>query len=342
MTSWLIRTEAGSGIGLGHLSRCSSLAAALRERGIDCLLVLAGDGDLRRACSQSSCEVLRLGTDELGSEEDLRRTLELARGHGCDGVVVDSYRVDGRYLSMLRSGVERVVAIDDLAAFEFPAQVVINGSVGASALPYRSSSGDTRFLLGPEYVMLRRAFWDVGTRQIRSSATNVVVTMGGADSANASVIALQALADMRTDVQVTVAIGPYFRHEESVREVATRIRHPVRFASDPSNMLELMLGADLAISAAGQTLYELAATGTPVVAVCVADNQRQNLEAFARHGAVASVGFASRGELRAAIADAVDSMLLDADRRRQMSAAALRLVSGAGARNVASALECEL
>ena len=57
---------------------------------------------------------------------------------------------------------------------------------------------------------------------------------------------------------------------------------------------------------------------------------------------VAPVGFATRDELRAGIANAVDSLLLDANRRRQMSAAAQRLISGAGARKVASVLETEV
>jgi UDP-2,4-diacetamido-2,4,6-trideoxy-beta-L-altropyranose hydrolase len=306
---------------------------------MDCPLLLAGDDIPRHTLSQAPHDVLFLGTDELGGDEDLRRTLEFASQYGCAGVIVDSYKVDSHYLSMLRTSGHLVAVIDDLASFAFPAQVVINGGVAAAELPYQSSSGDTRFLLGPEYAMLRRAFWDVEMREIGHTAVNIVVTMGGADSANASEIVLQALADLRAGIQITVVIGPYFRHEESVREAAARIKHPVCFVSNPPDMLDFMLRADLAISAAGQTLYELAAVGTPTVAVCVADNQRRNLAAFAGHGVVAPVGFSSRGELRAGVANAVNSMLLDTGKRRQMSVAAQRLVTGTGARNVASVLE---
>ena len=117
----------------------------------------------------------------------------------------------------------------------------------------------------------------------------------------------------------------------------------MRIAQDPTplDMLELMLDTDLAISAAGQTLYELAATGTPAVAVCVADNQTPNLEAFSRHGVVAPVGSAARGEMQAGISSAVDHLLRNADLRRQMSAAAQGLVPAAGARSVAAALSRE-
>ena len=45
-----------------------------------------------------------------------------------------------------------------------------------------------------------------------------------------------------------------------------------------------MLEADIAVSAGGQTLFELARVGTPTAAVCVADNQINNLRGFTKLG----------------------------------------------------------
>lgn len=305
-------------------------------------MLLGGDRGRGRALAHARCEVLELSTEELGSDEDLACTLDSASRHGCEGIIVDSYRVDGRYLSMLRAGGHLVAVIDDLAAFALPVQVAINGGLAAAELPYRSSSGDTRFLLGPEYAMLRRAFWSVGTRQVRPTATNVIVTMGGADTANATETTLRALGALRADLRLTVVIGPYSRHETPVRAAAARLGLAVRIVVDPPGIRELMLEADLAISAAGQTLYELAATGTPTVAVCVADNQQPNLAAFARHGVVEPVGPAKVDETQAGITAAMDRLLHDVDRRRGMSAAGQRLVSAAGARKVAAVLAGEV
>ena len=51
-----------------------------------------------------------------------------------------------------------------------------------------------------------------------------------------------------------------------------------------------MLNSDIAISAAGQTLYELAKVGTPTIAICVADNQMNNIEGWLKKGTISYAG----------------------------------------------------
>ena len=50
--------------------------------------------------------------------------------------------------------------------------------------------------------------------------------------------------------------------------------------SAPEDMRAIMATADLAVTAGGQTTYELAASGVPAVALCIAENQRPNLAAL--------------------------------------------------------------
>ncbi|MDP3442411.1 MAG: bifunctional UDP-2,4-diacetamido-2,4,6-trideoxy-beta-L-altropyranose hydrolase/GNAT family N-acetyltransferase, partial [Ignavibacteria bacterium] len=51
----------------------------------------------------------------------------------------------------------------------------------------------------------------------------------------------------------------------------------LHYAPDASMMLQLMLEADAAISAAGQTIYELARIGVPTIAIAVVDNQLNSM-----------------------------------------------------------------
>ncbi len=54
----------------------------------------------------------------------------------------------------------------------------------ARQLRYHSSSGDTLFLMGPEYSILRPEFWKIGPRVVKDAVENILVTFGGADPCN--------------------------------------------------------------------------------------------------------------------------------------------------------------
>jgi RimJ/RimL family protein N-acetyltransferase len=60
-------------------------------------------------------------------------------------------------------------------------------------------------------------------------------------------------------------------------------------------MAELMTASDIAVSAAGQTLFELARCGVPTIAVGVAENQRHNLEGFTDAGVCYNAGWWGEG-----------------------------------------------
>ena len=56
------------------------------------------------------------------------------------------------------------------------------------------------------------------------------------------------------------------------------------------NMSALMQKCDIAISAAGSTLYELCATGIPAITYTLADNQLIAAEQFDKQGIMLSAG----------------------------------------------------
>jgi len=94
-------------------------------------------------------------------------------------------------------------------------------------------------------------------------------------------------------------------------------------------MTELMAWADLAISAAGSTCWELAFMGLPSCVMAVADNQALIAQALQRQGAVISLG--CRPELsRLGIAQSIKAALADRTKRSELSTIGCKLVDGAG------------
>jgi len=357
----LFRVDFGRGVGLGHLRRCLSLAAALKTAAVESLFLSNRHGKVgvRHFFSSTRKGVRHFFSSGLSSlekkcltpflngilswsAEDVAATLAAAVRWGCQVILVDSHEVDGGYLAALRKAGFFVIARDDLAGYPFPCQMVINGNANARDLLYRSSSGDTRFLLGPEYAVLPQDFWELPPRVARQVPRNLLVILGGGDAGRAMPRLLALLDAVPGDFTATAVLGPFFEDPGEVRAAAACASRPVEVVPGPDSMRDLMLRADLAVSAAGQTLYELARAGCPTVAVRMAPNQEGQLRAFAAAGAVWPGGSMEKDGDLSEVQAGIGRLLADPGARAAMSAAGRELVDGAGARRVAEAIGREV
>ena len=334
----LFRVDAGPEIGLGHLQRCLSLALALQRRDTTCVFLRSADPTVQDQVAASGFHTERLDGVEPGNSGDLKQTLAMLARYRCDAVVVDSYHVEADYLGRLRAAGLFVVAVDDLARYPFPCQLVVNGGAYAPQMPYRALLGDTTFLLGAQYALLRPEFWNIPTRTVRDTVRTLLVTLGGADPHNLMPGFLGLLDGLPADFTVTAIVGPFFENRAAVEHTARGCLRVVQLVDGPESLRDLMLEADLAVSAGGQTLYELAATGTPTVAVEVANNQAPNLKALAADGVLRVAGCLGQAGLLDRLGETVQTLLDNQDARATMSGAGQRLVDGRGAVRVAEVM----
>lgn len=93
-----------------------------------------------------------------------------------------------------------------------------------------------------------------------------------------------------------------------------------------------------AVSAGGQTLYELAWAGCPTIAFETVENQASHLEAMAVAGVVRSVGAISLPGFLCRIRSHIEALLGDPGARQAMSAAGRHLIDGRGALRMARKL----
>lgn len=336
----LMAADWGPAIGLGHLQRSLALAHALQREGAAPHVVSPARGLFRERVEATGLAVAAAADWPDWSEGGIVALQGLARVHGSDAIIVDSYRVAPAQLERLRASGVCLIAIDDLAPAPSPCHVVINGGAAARELPYRSVHGDTRFLLGPEYALLRPAFWSRAERKRRESVDTLLVTVGGADPTSVTRRLLEALDALAADLSIEVLVGP-LSDPAPLGALTAACRHAVRLHRDPPNLHDLLLEADLAVSAAGQTLSELAWAGCPTVAFALADNQWSNLRALAALGVVRSAGSADAPGFPGSVRAAVDALLADRAARQAMSEVGRRTIDGRGALRVAREL-CDL
>jgi UDP-2,4-diacetamido-2,4,6-trideoxy-beta-L-altropyranose hydrolase len=274
---------------------------------------------------------------DAGGCRDRDGVMAAASVHGCECVILDSYHIDNDYISAIRQAGFITIVIDDLAAHPFAAHLVVNGAAGSETIPYRSSVGDTIFLLGPRYVPLHTAFWDAPAPVRSPTVHRILVTVGGTDTGQALQTILRAVDIVPAPFSVTAVIGP-FADPDTPEPVPGDYRHNLTVARAPHHLRDLMTESDLAVSAGGQTLYELAACGIPTVAVQVYGNQRSNVRCLADAGIVRDGGCVAESDFESGLSQMVTDLIGDGRQRTRMSEDARRLVDGRGAARVAEAV----
>ena len=327
----LFITEGGPDVGLGHVSRCAALAGAAVADGARVSFLVSEDAHVAFVLRGVPADVAFVPW-----QADPGSALGAVEARVPDVVVVDSYAASSAFLASLRR-LAQVVAVDDLADRPLPVDVVVDGGAGTGRLPYERNPG-TLFLLGPRYALLDARYAVAPSRAPAGDVSRVLICLGGGRHVKAIVAALGAVDRVFANCVVDVAVGPFGAGSAELDAAARAARNRVFIRRGRFGLQTLMLTADVAISGAGVTLHELAATATPAVAVCMADNQRPNFRAFDEGGAALAGGVAGDPVLGAAIESALQRLAVNAALRASLGARGRELVDGEGATRVARAI----
>jgi UDP-2,4-diacetamido-2,4,6-trideoxy-beta-L-altropyranose hydrolase len=161
------------------------------------------------------------------------------------------------------------------------------------------------------------------------------VTVGGGDPDDLTSRLVGWTARALGGVDQDVIVGPFTARSQALRAAVAAAEGRVALHHDPKDVAALMLSADIALCGGGQTTYELAATGTPALAIRLAGNQTLNLTSLAAAGTLAWVGDAGDDDLGTKVGAALADLAGDAKRRMRMSRQGRALVDARGADRVA-------
>lgn len=328
MTHVVIRCDASAEGGIGHLVRAISVADAAREAGHTVVVA----GSIRSPLAERLLAEAGLETAE--APEDLR---VLAAEQGATVVHVDDYTIGTDALARVRTCGALLSSMEDGTFGRRPADVVVDSTIRAERTG-RPDDGSGTVLLGIGYAPMRSQVR--AARERRAAATQdvgpaarVLIVMGGTDATGAAgtVAAVCGAADGIGHVSV---IAPE-RNWDAVRAEAG---DDVELIAPSPEFLDRARTADLVISAAGTTAWELACIGVPSLLVAVVENQRTGYEAAITEGIARGLG--SLDEVRAdprAAAARLEAAIADLRSGRSWAPVGSATVDGHGAERIVAA-----
>tara|TARA_Y100000589_G_scaffold38509_2_gene32261 strand:- start:2755 stop:3750 length:996 start_codon:yes stop_codon:yes gene_type:complete len=315
-------TEGGKEAGYGHLTRCVAIAQAFQELSCQVEFILDASDDV--------CSLMENFSFKLSQWRNL------IIPPTCDLIIVDSYRVSTNQIRAITKN-KPALFIDDFSRIEYPRDGwILNACPGVPSEIYQK---DTKVLAGIKYLPLRRNFWDIDSKKLRisSDVKEVFVMFGGADLKNLAPTTLNILIELFPEATVNLVQGKNSRSLKESFQISTSIENiNIIVQPDISMLMRTMLRSDLAISAGGQTLQELARLGVPTVGVQVAENQKNNIAGWSDLGVIVPIiNCEEKKDFKDELVKAL-LILKPSNERRSYSEKAAKLVDGQGARRVAS------
>jgi len=317
-----ILTEGGKNIGFGHIARCSALYDAFLEDNIEPLFIINGDSSVSKILRGRDYVLF----DWLKEKQKLLDIIQYANIG-----IVDSYLALSLFYERFEKLVKLPVYIDDNKRVEYPRGIVVNGNIYGDNLGYPKRD-DIFYLLGSKYALLRKEFWDVPEKKIRTSPRQIMITFGGDDSRNLTPRVLQVLSQRFPNFSKVVVIGNAFGNIDKIKENKDKNTLFV-LSPDANKMKEVMLDSDIAISAGGQTLYEFARIGLSPIVIGIADNQKNNIAGWEKEGFIQYIGWWDEEGLMDKLILALEE-LMPYDAREKKGKIGRNLIDGKGALRV--------
>lgn len=283
MTDLVVLTEGGAEVGFGHLMRCISVKEAWVHGTAKVLAQMEG-----ATSAPKGVEVINW----------LKKPSEI-EGLVSDNAVllVDSYRVDYDFFLYLKKLFPFIVVLDDYNRITYPVDLIICPATYGNQSDYSNQSG--RVFGGPEYVILRPDIQNANQIHIQDNIENILVTFGGSQQDETLYQHVNNLLEGK-GYKVHVITG-----NDSIAKELNSLSSIVYGRLNAKQMTEIMSSVDLAITASGQTLNELAWLGVPSVAIKTGEDQHGNWDYYARHRLVLGSVLPEEADMKATINSAL-------------------------------------
>lgn len=341
----LLVPHTGPSVGAGHVMRCLALAQEWTRQGGQAVFGLAHiDSPLPNRIRAEGFQIaaFNLPMGETGAPNELAALASRIRA---SWVALDGYPFGFEYQSAIRASEIRLLCIDD-GGMQRAAlgDIIVDQNLDASKEDYASRKKGSKLLLGPQFLLLRREFRD-HARPLRASATRakrVLVTMGAGSNPvpfRKVMEALCLLSSGECEALVLAAGDP--KIAEIVAETTRKASIAIRVEREFANTWQVMQWAEVAVSGAGTTTWELAFLGIPTLLVSIAENQVGLARALAKNGLVHYLGHYDQIS-GPQVAQELVRLLNDQNLRGQMSSRAMEVIDERGAERVVNAMRARM
>lgn len=316
MPSVLFKAVGNAEIGLGHVSRVTSLIRALPPDWSyifhinDNLFVkqFLADRKINFECGDA---------------------IQLLRAHRFDRLIYDELVVEEKFLDEAKAQEIPLLGALDFFFYEQPlVDVIVNLFNQNSSASRPALSSGIRYFEGLKYAIISSKFQRNQKRET-GSLKNILIMYGGADQNRNTKRTLAFLNGLNISLKIDVIVGPLNPSKDEILSTACGSHHEIKIFENPEELVKIMGRADAAFTGCGTTCFELGFLGVPSIVI------PQNLPEQRLAKALGARGVVLTGEN----IDACWESLSCRQTRLELAAKAKCLFDGRGAERILSCFE---
>mgnify|MGYP004500440603 CR=1 FL=1 len=258
----LLRADGEETLGMGHIYRAISIAYHLI--GNEILFVTRSDKNMGFNKLKESFFPVETITDDFEIERIIQK-------YKPDIIINDILNTCVQYMKMLKKYPARIINFEDKGKGAEYADAVINSL-------YMKKSFHNEYV-GFEYFFIRDEFLTAQPKNFSAEVKSIVVLFGGTDPNNLTQRTYNILKEVskrHPKINFHIITGYGYKYKDVIKDDQ---KHNIYVHNNLKRVSKYLAVADLAITAQGRTIYELARMGVP--SIVLAQNKRELEHEFA-------------------------------------------------------------
>ena len=254
-------------------------------------------------------------------------------------IIILDMREFGESLSKyLKQSNHYVVLIDDAWCKTAYADLIINGTIVEKYHKYKKINKYSKVYTGTNYLIMpnhfkkfRKQLYNIKQKQ----NYNIVITMGGSDYDNLTELVVNSLLHFN-NLRINILVGPFFKNYKNLKQVSNN--RNVKIIKSSKTIWKEFNKADIAISASGNTLYELIVQRIPTLCISASPHQIPYAKKFQNLGCAIHLGYKNQITTKK-IQNSVTNLLKNTNKRRKMASVSGKTIIGNGLTHVISIMD---
>jgi len=280
MKKILFRADSSSTIGTGHIMRDLVLAEKYAMKGSEIIFAVRDlEGNINHKILEAGYKLKNLQSNSKKELSDLVKKLHI------DLLIIDHYKINYQKEKYIKkeTGVS-ILSFDDTYKAHY-CDILLNHNVGAKKKKYKNLiPKHAKIKCGIKYTLLRKEFYYEKKKVYKKckNIKNVLVAMGGADTANLNIDILNTLQEYN-NIKVTLISTSANKNLKQLK-LYTDTKEWVHLYIDSNKVAKLMKQSDIAIITPSVILNEIYFMKVPFIAIQTASNQKDILKFIKRKG----------------------------------------------------------